>query len=97
MSDKKLKKLTLDLEEQIQVSVDKFVEIYGEYFKKTLTQNLIISLENQFQSCVNCEDSVLIGFGDVSFGFDDVEPEEFKEMCQPLMNEHATLLFKTLV
>ncbi len=89
MSDKALKKLTLDLEEQIEVSVDKFLEAYGEYVKKIWTQNLVISLENQFQSCGNCKDSLLIDHSNIGFGYDDVEPEEFKEMCQSLMNEHA--------
>ena len=90
MSDKKLKKLTLDLEEQIQVSVDDFVKAYGEYVKKIWTQNLLISLETQFQSCGNCKDSLLIDHSNIGFGYDDVEPEEFKEMCKSLMNEHAT-------
>ncbi len=91
MSNKTLKKLTVDVnrELQIKVSVDDFVKAYGEYVKKIYTQNLITSLETQFQSCMNCKDSVLIGFNDISFGFDDVEPEAFEEMCRTLIDEKS--------
>ena len=91
MSNKTLKKLTVDVnrELQIKVSVNDFVEAYGEYIKKIYTQNLITSLETQFQSCGNCKDSLLIGFSDVIFGFDYLEPEEFEAMCQPLIHKKS--------
>lgn len=97
MSNKTLKKLqtlTLDVnnninipEVQIQVTVDDFVEAYGKYIKNICTQNLIESLKRQYQSCLSCQDSMLIDYSDISFGANDVKPEEFEQICRTLIDK----------
>ena len=87
MCNKTLKKLILNVNHQLQieVAVDDFLQLYGQYVKKVCTQQLLTRLEKQHQRCANHQDSIHIDNSSLSFGCEDVQPEALEQICQPLV------------